>query len=68
MKTFLLATTLAALTFTTSVPAFASVTPGSAFAIDSLIQGEFDGRRPRVPGGSGCDSPRDVREHPECRV
>ncbi len=25
------------------------------------------GRRPRVPGGSGCDSPRDVREHPECR-
>ena len=24
-------------------------------------------RRPRTPGGSGCDSPRDLREHPECR-
>ena len=22
--------------------------------------------RPRVPGGSGCDSPRDILEHPEC--
>jgi hypothetical protein len=26
-----------------------------------------DRRRPRVPGGSGCDDPRDVIEHPECR-
>jgi hypothetical protein len=25
------------------------------------------GRRPRVPGGSGCDDPRDLIEHPECR-
>jgi hypothetical protein len=25
-------------------------------------------RKPRIPGGSGCDDPRDVREHPECRV
>lgn len=24
--------------------------------------------RPRVPGGSGCDDPQDVIEHPECRV
>jgi hypothetical protein len=24
-------------------------------------------RKPRVPGGSGCDDPRDVIEHPECR-
>ena len=23
--------------------------------------------KPRVPGGSGCDTPRDVAEHPECR-
>lgn len=22
--------------------------------------------RPRVPGGSGCDDPGDIREHPEC--
>jgi hypothetical protein len=27
----------------------------------------FDRRRPRVPGGSGCDTPRDIRQHPECR-
>jgi hypothetical protein len=25
------------------------------------------GGRPRVPGGSGCDDPHDIAEHPECR-
>lgn len=24
-------------------------------------------RRPRVKGGSGCDDPGDILEHPECR-
>jgi hypothetical protein len=24
-------------------------------------------RKPRVPGGSGCDDPDDLIEHPECR-
>lgn len=24
--------------------------------------------RPRIPGGSGCDDPLDLIEHPECRV
>lgn len=24
-------------------------------------------RKPRVKGGSGCDDPHDVIEHPECR-
>jgi hypothetical protein len=24
--------------------------------------------RPRIPGGSGCDDPEDILEHPECRV
>lgn len=24
-------------------------------------------RKKRVPGGSGCDDPHDIREHPECR-
>jgi hypothetical protein len=23
-------------------------------------------RKPRIPGGSGCDDPGDVAEHPEC--
>ncbi len=26
-----------------------------------------DRRKPRVKGGSGCDDPRDIIEHPECR-
>lgn len=26
-----------------------------------------DRRKPRVPGGSGCDDPDDILEHPECR-
>ncbi len=25
-------------------------------------------RRPRVPGGSGCDDPHDIAEHPECSL
>lgn len=24
-------------------------------------------RKPRVKGGSGCDDPGDILEHPECR-
>lgn len=24
--------------------------------------------RPRIPGGSGCDDPRDLLEHPECSL
>lgn len=23
--------------------------------------------KPRVPGGSGCDTPADIAQHPECR-
>jgi hypothetical protein len=26
------------------------------------------GGRPRIPGGSGCDDPGDIIEHPECRI
>ena len=26
------------------------------------------GGRPRTPGGSGCDDPGDIPEHPECRI
>ena len=25
-------------------------------------------RRPRVPGGSGCDDPGDIAEHPSCSL
>ena len=31
--------------------------------------GSGSGRdKPRIPGGSGCDDPGDILEHPECRV
>lgn len=30
-------------------------------------QDNNDGRRPRVPGGSGCDSAQDVAEHAVCQ-
>lgn len=31
---------------------------------DNLVEKR---RKPRQKGGSGCDDPRDVVEHPECR-
>ncbi|MDP8917648.1 MAG: hypothetical protein M3O00_02020 [Pseudomonadota bacterium] len=30
--------------------------------------GDGHGGRPRIPGGSGCDDPGDLIEHPECRL
>lgn len=36
---------------------------GFGWTLDTIVER----RRPRVPGGSGCDSPRDLIEHPECR-
>ena len=72
---FCLTTALAALTLT------AAVAPASAFdltgpagvavgASHDWTTGDtvVERRKPRIPGGSGCDSPRDLREHPECRV
>lgn len=48
--------------------AAATATLSAADAGIALPAGDvFEKRRPRVPGGSGCDSPRDVAEHPECR-
>ena len=64
MKKLLLTATLAAATFTAVAPAQALNLSNGLFDA-SLINAEFD-RRPRVPGGSGCDTPRDIREHPEC--
>ena len=38
-----------------------------AFEVARRGRGGKGGRRPRVPGGSGCDDPGDIIEHPECR-
>lgn len=73
MKSFLIAA-LATLSLAAAIaPAAAfeltgptSIIAGSGFdwtADNSIVER----RKPRVRGGSGCDSPRDVREHPECR-
>lgn len=73
MKTFLTAAlaTLSLASAVAPVAAFELTSPariiaGSGFdwTADTSI---VERRRPRVPGGSGCDTPRDVREHPECR-
>ena len=70
MKTTVIAA-LAVLSLTSAVAPAAAFDLGNASS--SIVAGPgFDliveGRRPRVPGGSGCDTPRDVREHPECRA
>ena len=67
MQKFLMAATLAAIAVTSVAPVSAAPMSSSP-AFEQLMDSEFDrrGRRPRVPGGSGCDSPRDILEHPEC--
>ena len=36
-------------------------------ALTDVLAAKGSGRgKPRVPGGSGCDDPEDVIEHPEC--
>ena len=76
MKTLLLSATLASVAFSFSAPAFAAseaLAMQAQQSIDEVISSEFDkkkrkrGGKVRVPGGSGCDDPGDILEHPECR-
>lgn len=46
------------------VPMKASADVVSAYDGNSVFEKR---RKPRAPGGSGCDDPRDIIEHPECR-
>lgn len=61
-----------------SAPAFAADAAaaftqdiGSSFAVADEFDRRGRGRggrsKPRIPGGSGCDDPEDILEHPECR-
>lgn len=43
-----------------------SIAPG-LWDSDPRGQSTAERRKPRIPGGSGCDSPRDRIRHPECR-
>lgn len=54
------------LDFMPAVPAKASAAGFSAY--DSVAGAVVEKRRKkRIKGGSGCDDPRDVIEHPACR-
>jgi hypothetical protein len=68
MKTLILTSTAIAFAFTLNLSANASAAPDGAYSIEQMAGStSIDRRRPRVPGGSGCDSVRDILEHPECR-
>lgn len=41
---------------------------GRGERVEDDRRGGGHGGRPRIPGGSGCDDPGDILEHPECRV
>lgn len=67
MKKLITLSTAALVILSYAVPASANMSIDAGIGLLS-DQGEFDKRRkPRVPGGSGCDDPRDLIEHPECR-
>lgn len=67
MKNLMIIATLAAVTLGAVAPASAMTSAKGLFDA-SVLDGMVDKRRPRTPGGSGCDTPRDIRQHPECRV
>jgi hypothetical protein len=64
MQKILMAATLAAIAVTSVAPV-AAMTLSSGLFDAGVLSSEFDRRRPRVPGGSGCDDPRDIIEHPK---
>lgn len=60
MKTLILTATFATLAFTAVLPAHAAFVADGISAL-SLTDGSIDKRRkPRVPGGSGCDGLGDI--------
>ena len=66
MKTLILTMTAAMMALTLTAPVRAASTSDFGITTDAA-QTQIDKRRkPRVPGGSGCDSPHDLIEHPEC--
>lgn len=61
-----------ALLFATSSLSIAAIpTPDDVIPAQSKFQEfdqEADGRKLRMPGGSGCDSAQDQEEHADCRA
>ena len=59
---------------TADVAAAADTDTGAAFQsafdtqdLERRGRGKGGRSKPRIPGGSGCDDPGDLIEHPECR-
>lgn len=68
MKTLILTATLATFALSLTGVAQARVIADGAYAVEDLTTASVEKRKKkRIKGGSGCDSPRDVIEHPECR-
>ena len=68
MKTIIFLTAGSFLALSLSVPALANIKPNGLYTLDAMQDQSIDKRRkPRIKGGSGCDDPRDLIEHPECR-
>ncbi|MGA8515791.1 MAG: hypothetical protein WB821_13590 [Burkholderiaceae bacterium] len=44
-----------------------AVMPETAQTMPQSLDDQLARRKPRVKGGSGCDDPEDLIEHPECR-
>ena len=65
MQKLILTASTAALVLSMIAPVAAMQLVKSGLMADSAVT-EIDRRKPRVPGGSGCDTPRDIRQHPEC--
>ncbi|MEZ5732656.1 MAG: hypothetical protein R3D97_10050 [Paracoccaceae bacterium] len=66
--TKLISTVLVAAFAISAAPAFSSTMgKGGLFQAEDADQIIEKRRKPRVPGGSSCDDPRDLIEHPECR-
>ncbi len=69
MKKFVLALTVPALLTVFALPVHAAPMVGSGLFDAFEMSHDFSKRKkPRVPGGSGCDDPQDLIEHPECKV
>jgi len=68
MKTLVMIATLAGFMATTVAPLQAMSLSSGLFDA-AMLDAEFDKRRKkRIPGGSGCDDPEDIIEHPECAL
>lgn len=67
MKTLILTATLAAIALIQTAPVQAAAGQTSVFSIEDMGSTTVDKRKKkRVKGGSGCDDPGDILEHPEC--